>query len=42
MLEADMVDLYVGLEKEHFRVHKAALCGKIPYFDKMFFEMISP
>lgn len=33
-----MVDLYVGPEKEHFHVHKAAICGKIPYFEKMFKE----
>ncbi|TGO48341.1 hypothetical protein BCON_0243g00130 [Botryotinia convoluta] len=32
----DMVHLYVGEEKEHFRVHKAILCDKIPYFEKIF------
>lgn len=31
-----MVDIYVGPEKEHFHVHRAAICGKIPYFEKMF------
>lgn len=31
-----MVDLYVGPEKAHFRVHKTILCHKIPYFEKMF------
>jgi BTB/POZ domain len=36
MTGIEMVDLYIGLEKEHFRVHKTALCDKIPYFDKMF------
>ncbi|TEY69492.1 hypothetical protein BOTCAL_0115g00120 [Botryotinia calthae] len=33
---AEIVDLYVGEEKEHFRVHKTMLCTKIPYFEKMF------
>lgn len=33
---ADMVDLYVGPEEEHFRVHKEKLCSRIPYFEKMF------
>ncbi|KAM3068033.1 hypothetical protein ACMFMG_011081 [Clarireedia jacksonii] len=32
----EMVDLFVGPEKRHFRVHKTILCEKIPYFDKMF------
>jgi hypothetical protein len=32
----EMVDLYVGPEKKHFRIHKALLCKKIPYFEKMF------
>ena len=36
MLGTEMVDLYVGPDKEHFRVHKAVLCSEIPYFDKMF------
>lgn len=31
-----MVDLYVGPAKTRFHVHKAILCSKIPYFDKMF------
>jgi len=31
-----MVDLYVGLENSHYLVHKAYLCARIPYFDKMF------
>ncbi|KAJ8071942.1 hypothetical protein OCU04_002246 [Sclerotinia nivalis] len=32
----EMVDLYVGPSKTHYRVHKAFLCSKIPYFNKMF------
>lgn len=31
-----MVDIYVGKERKHFRVHKSLLCKKVPYFDKMF------
>jgi len=31
-----MVDVYVGPDKAHFRVHKSFLCAKIPYFKKMF------
>ncbi|TEY69491.1 hypothetical protein BOTCAL_0115g00110 [Botryotinia calthae] len=31
-----MVDLFVGPNKELIRVHKGILCRKIPYFDKMF------
>jgi hypothetical protein len=31
----EMVDIYVGPKKEHFRVHKDKLC-KIDYFHKMF------
>lgn len=31
-----MVDLYIGKEKKHQRVHKGLLCQKIPYFAKMF------
>lgn len=33
---ADTVDIYVGSEEHHFRVHKDILCKKVPYFDKMF------
>jgi hypothetical protein len=36
MIGKDMVDLYVGPAKEHFHVHRAAICTKIPYFEKMF------
>lgn len=32
----EMVDIYVGPKNEHFHVHKAVLCTKIPYFEKMF------
>jgi BTB/POZ domain len=32
----EMVDLYVGSQKKHFRVHKSLLCKKIRYFEKMF------
>jgi hypothetical protein len=38
MTGTEMVDLYVGPEKEQFHVHKAAICGKTPYFEKMFKE----
>lgn len=33
-----MVDIYVGTgaQKKQFHIHKALLCAKIPYFDKMF------
>jgi len=33
-----MVDIYVGAgaQKKQFHIHKALLCAKIPYFDKMF------
>jgi hypothetical protein len=36
MIGNDMVNIYVGPEKEHFHVQRAAICGKIPYFEKMF------
>ncbi|KAF7863071.1 hypothetical protein EAF04_007154 [Stromatinia cepivora] len=36
LLGVEMVDLYVGPSKTHYRVHKAFLCSKIPYFEKMF------
>src|SRR5258707_183269 len=36
MVGSEMVDLYVGPKKKHFRVHKALLCHKIPYFAGMF------
>lgn len=36
LVGTEMVDIYVGSGKEHFRVHKGLLCKKIPYFDKMF------
>ncbi|TVY80459.1 hypothetical protein LSUE1_G005344 [Lachnellula suecica] len=32
----EMVDIFVGPEKEHFHVHKKPLCARVPYFDKMF------
>ncbi|TGO18016.1 hypothetical protein BTUL_0013g00930 [Botrytis tulipae] len=32
---ADMVDLYVGEEKQRFGVNKATLCNIITYFEKM-------
>lgn len=31
-----MVDIYLGPERRHFRIHKSIICKKIPYFDKMF------
>lgn len=31
-----MVEILVGPSEHAFRVHKTVLCGKIPYFDKMF------
>lgn len=31
-----MVEIYVGHSKRLFRLHKAQLCSRIPYFDKMF------
>jgi hypothetical protein len=31
-----MVDIYVGPSKKLFRLYKARLCSRIPYFDKMF------
>ena len=31
-----MVDIYVGPSKKRFRLYKAKLCTRIPYFDKMF------
>ena len=36
MIGNDMVDIYVGPEKEHFHVQRAAICGKIPYLEKIF------
>jgi hypothetical protein len=36
MIGIDMVDIYVGPEKEHFHVHRVAVCSKIPYFEKIF------
>ncbi|KAH7416702.1 hypothetical protein BKA64DRAFT_717579 [Cadophora sp. MPI-SDFR-AT-0126] len=37
-LGAEIVDIHVGQgpQQKHFKVHKALLCSKIPYFDKMF------
>ncbi|KAF7931560.1 uncharacterized protein EAE98_004296 [Botrytis deweyae] len=32
----ETVDLYVGPNRTHYRVHKNILCTKIPYFNKMF------
>ena len=32
----ETVDIHVGVNKEHFCVHKEILCAKIPYFEKMF------
>jgi hypothetical protein len=32
----EMVNLYVGPQKERFHVHKQVLCKKVPYFEKMF------
>lgn len=31
-----MVDIFVGPEKQLFRLHKQVLCERVPYFDKMF------
>lgn len=31
-----MVNIFVGPEKEHFRVHKNLICSKALYFNKMF------
>lgn len=31
-----MVDLYVGPDQELYRIHKQALCSRIPYFSSMF------
>jgi hypothetical protein len=36
MMGTEMVDIYVGPKERLFRVHKAFLCKKVPYFDKMF------
>jgi hypothetical protein len=36
MMGTEMVDIYVGPKERLFRVHKALLCKKVPYFDKMF------
>ena len=32
----EMVEIYVGQSKKLFRLYKAKLCSRIPYFDKMF------
>lgn len=32
----DMVDICVGPSKKQYRVHKAILCTKVDYFQKMF------
>jgi hypothetical protein len=32
----EMVDIYVGPEEVHFRIHKRILCDRVPYFHKMF------
>lgn len=32
----EMVDIYVGPSKKLFRLYKAKLCSRIPYFDRMF------
>jgi BTB/POZ domain-containing protein len=32
----EMVDIYVGPSKKRFRLYKANLCARIPYFEKMF------
>ncbi|EPE31712.1 POZ [Glarea lozoyensis ATCC 20868] len=36
ILGTEMLNIYVGKEKRHFRVHKKILCQKIEYFDQMF------
>ncbi|KAN0095037.1 hypothetical protein V8E51_015748 [Hyaloscypha variabilis] len=36
MIGLELVDLYVGPERAHYRIHKEALCDKVPYFEKMF------
>jgi hypothetical protein len=36
MMGTDMVELKVGPQKQLFRVHKAILCKKVAFFDKMF------
>jgi len=36
LMGTEMVDLYIGPEKRHFRAHKKLLCSKVPYFEKMF------
>lgn len=37
MMGVQMIDINVdkGQNKTHFRVHKAILCAKVPYFDRM-------
>jgi BTB/POZ domain len=35
-LGVEFVDIYVGKNQKHFRVHKKILCEKIKYFDDMF------
>jgi hypothetical protein len=36
LMGTEMVNLYVGPQKDQFHVHKEILCKKIPYFEKMF------
>jgi hypothetical protein len=36
MLDPDLVNLYVGPERKHYKLHKALLCSRVPYFSKMF------
>jgi hypothetical protein len=33
----EMVNLYVGPQRDRFHVHKEVLCSKIPYFEKSFY-----
>ncbi|KAE8449972.1 hypothetical protein EG329_007111 [Mollisiaceae sp. DMI_Dod_QoI] len=32
----EIVDIFVGPQQKHFKVHKKLLCKKVPYFHKMF------
>lgn len=32
----EMVDIFVGEQKKHFRLHKKLLCEKLPYFVEVF------
>jgi hypothetical protein len=32
----EMVEIHVGYSRKLFRLYKAKLCSRIPYFDKMF------